>query len=94
MGVHCPERAGRGQLAPGGTRLPARRRPHFGPTVTIDRRQSADTASVLNPPKAIPLHFDAYGVVAAPFADFVRELVRRGVADRIVNSGRGVSLTV
>lgn len=83
-----------GVLHLGGTRLPAGRRLPFGLTVTMDGRQGAELVSRLKLPKVIPVHFDDYGVFASPLADFTREMVRRGMADRIVELGRGASVTV
>ncbi len=83
-----------GVLHLGGTRLPAGRRLPFGVTVTMDGRQGAGLVSLLKLPKMIPVHFDDYGVFASPLSDFIREMERRGMADRIVELERGGSVTV
>ena len=83
-----------GLLHLGGTRLPAGRRLPFGLTVTMDGRQGAELVAMVRLPKAIPIHFDDYGVFASPLADFVEEMRRRGMADRILEVSRGGSVTL
>lgn len=83
-----------GLLHLGGTRLPAGRSLPFGLTVTMDGRQGAELAARLALPKAIPIHFDDYGVFASPLADFTREMQRRGLAERIIEVQRGASVTL
>ena len=83
-----------GVLHLGGTRLPAGRRLPFGLTVTMDARQGADAVEALKLPKMIPVHFDDYGVFASPLSDFVDEMKRRGIADRIVELERGASVSI
>ena len=81
-----------GVLHLGGTRLPAGRRLPFGLTVTMDATPGAATVEALNLPRMIPVHFDDYGVSPRP-ADFVAEMKRRGIADRIIELERGAGVT-
>ena len=60
----------------------------------MDRFQGAALVAMLRLPKTIPVHFDGYGVFASPLADFTREMQSRGLADRIIEVGRGASVTV
>jgi L-ascorbate metabolism protein UlaG (beta-lactamase superfamily) len=83
-----------GVLHLGGTRLPAGRHLPFGLTVTMDGRQGADAVEALNLPRMIPVHFDDYGVFASPLSDFVDEMKRRGLADRIIELERGASVSI
>lgn len=83
-----------GVLHLGGTRLPAGARLPFGVTVTMDGRQGAGLAKMLKLPKMIPVHFDDYSVFASPLSDFIREMTRRGMADRIIELERGGSVTL
>lgn len=83
-----------GVLHLGGTRLPAGRRLPFGLTVTMDGRQGAEMVNTLKLPKVIPVHFDDYTVFASPLADFTDEMKQRGIADRIIEVGRGDSVTI
>ena len=39
--------------------------------------------------KVIPVHFDDYGVFASPLSEFRDEMTRRGMAERIIEIGRG-----
>jgi L-ascorbate metabolism protein UlaG (beta-lactamase superfamily) len=83
-----------GVLHLGGTRLPFGRHLPFGLTVTMDGRQGADTVELLNLPRMIPVHFDDYGVFASPLSDFLDEMKRRGLSDRIIELERGSTATV
>jgi L-ascorbate metabolism protein UlaG (beta-lactamase superfamily) len=83
-----------GVLHLGGTRLPAGRRLPFGLTVTMDGRQGADAVEALKLPRMIPVHFDDYGVFASPLSDFVEEMKRRGIADRIIGLERGATVSI
>ena len=82
-----------GILHLGGTRLPAGWLP-FGLTVTMDARQGVGVFEALKLPKMIPVHFDDYTAFASPLADFKREMERRGWGDRIIEIGRGKSVTL
>jgi L-ascorbate metabolism protein UlaG (beta-lactamase superfamily) len=83
-----------GVLHLGGTRLPAGARLPVGLTVTMDGRQGAEAAALLDLPTVIPVHFDDYGVFASPLSDFVDEMDRRGLADRVVLLERGVTKAI
>lgn len=82
-----------GVLHLGGTRIPAGALP-FGLTVTMDHQQGAGLVELLDLPKVIPIHFDDYTAFASPLSDFLDEMRRRGLADRIVQVGRGGTVTV
>ncbi|KUI05685.1 MBL fold metallo-hydrolase [Mycobacterium sp. IS-3022] len=83
-----------GILHLGGTRLPFGRHLPFGLTVTMDGRQGTDVVELLDLPKMIPVHFDDYGVFGSPLFDFLDEMKRRGLGDRIIELERGSSVTV
>ena len=83
-----------GVLHLGGTRLPAGNKLPFGLTVTMDGRQGADVVELLGLPRMIPVHFDDYGVFASPLSEFVEEMERRGLGDRVIQLERGASATV
>jgi L-ascorbate metabolism protein UlaG (beta-lactamase superfamily) len=78
-----------GVLHLGGTRLPAGNRLPFGITVTMDGSQGAALTTLLDLPRVIPIHFDDYGVFASPLSDFVDEMRRRGLGDRVIRLDRG-----
>jgi L-ascorbate metabolism protein UlaG (beta-lactamase superfamily) len=83
-----------GVLHLGGTRLPFGRHLPFGLVVTMDGRQGAAAVEMLDLPKMIPVHFDDYGVFASPLSDFLDEMKRRGLGDRVIDLERGSSVTV
>lgn len=83
-----------GILHLGGTRLPAGDRLPFGVTVTMDGVQGADAVEMLGLPKMIPIHFDDYGVFASPLSDFLDEMTRRGLDDRVIALERGASVAL
>lgn len=83
-----------GLLHLGGTRLPFGRHLPFGLTVTMDGQQGAGLAELLHLPKVIPVHFNDYGVFASPLSDFLTEMRRRGMAERVIELNRGASVTV
>jgi L-ascorbate metabolism protein UlaG (beta-lactamase superfamily) len=60
----------------------------------MDGRQGADAVEALKLPRMIPVHFDDYGVFASPLSDFVEEMKRRGIADRIIELERGASVSI
>ncbi|SPM28600.1 L-ascorbate metabolism protein UlaG, beta-lactamase superfamily [Mycobacterium terramassiliense] len=60
----------------------------------MDGRQGAELVAKLALPKMIPVRFDDYGVFASPPADFVAEMRRRGMGDRIVELDRGAATTL
>ena len=78
-----------GILHLGGTRLPAGGRLPFGLTVTMDGVLGAGAVEALGLAKVIPVHFDDYGVFASPLSEFRNEMTRRGMADRVIEIGRG-----
>lgn len=82
-----------GVLHLGGTRIPAGVLP-FGLTVTMDDQQGAGLVELLDLPKVIPIHFDDYTAFASPLSDFLEEMKRRGLVDRIVQVERGATVTV
>jgi hypothetical protein len=50
----------------------------------VDGRQGAELVALLALPKMIPVHFDDYGMFAWPLADFIGEMQRRDMGDRII----------
>ncbi|MGV0835707.1 MBL fold metallo-hydrolase [Mycolicibacterium thermoresistibile] len=78
----------------GGTRLPFGRHLPIGLTVTMDGRQGTDLVQRLDLPKIIPVHFNDYGVFASPLSDFLAEMASRGLAERVIELGRGDTVTL
>jgi L-ascorbate metabolism protein UlaG (beta-lactamase superfamily) len=78
----------------GGTTLPFGRHLPLGLMVTMDGKQGAGAVERLGLPKVIPVHFNDYGVFASPLSAFVDEMKKRGMGQRIVEVGRGETVTV
>lgn len=72
----------------GGTRI-------LGLLVTMDATQGADFLQLMDPPVAVPVHYDDYSVFRSPLADFRAEMERRRWPGQVryVQRGDVVSLT-
>lgn len=68
----------------GGTRV-------LGIMVTMDGRQGAKAIRMIRPRKAIPIHYDDYGVFKSPLSDFKRAVDDAGLSSRVVYLKRGES---
>ncbi len=82
-----------GVLHLGGTRIPMGALP-FGLTVTMDDQQGAGLVQMLDLPKVIPIHFNDYTAFASPLEDFVEEMKRRELGERIIQIERGGAVTL
>ena len=60
----------------GGTRI-------FGLLLTMDAEQGIETIKLINPRKAIPVHYNDYTVFKSPLADFKALAAMSGLEDRI-----------
>jgi L-ascorbate metabolism protein UlaG (beta-lactamase superfamily) len=69
----------------GGTRI-------LGITVTMDGQQGAELLQLLDPPVAVPVHHDDYGVFRSPLSAFLDEAGQRGLRDRVRTVARGETL--
>jgi L-ascorbate metabolism protein UlaG (beta-lactamase superfamily) len=67
----------------GGTTLPG------GLMVTMDGEQGAELLAAVAPRRAVPVHYDDYGVFRSPLGDFRAAVERRGLADRVTYVDRG-----
>ena len=71
----------------GGTKI-------LGITVTMDGRQGTDLLELLDPPVAVPVHHDDYGVFRSPLSDFLTEAEHRGLRQRVRTVGRGETVAL
>lgn len=73
----------------GGTRLPG------GLLVTMDGAQGAELVAAVRPERAVPIHYDDYGVFTSPLDEFTAEVRRRGLEHLLtfVERGDTVALT-
>lgn len=60
----------------GGTRV-------LGVLVTMDAEQGVEALRILQPKKAIPIHYDDYPVFESPLEDFLEAAKRAGLADKL-----------
>jgi L-ascorbate metabolism protein UlaG (beta-lactamase superfamily) len=60
----------------GGTRI-------FGLLVTMDARQGVEIIKLINPRKAIPIHYNDYTAFKSPLADFQCAVVDKGLQGRV-----------
>lgn len=66
----------------GGTRV-------LGALVTMDATEGCQLLDLVQPRRAVPVHYDDYPVFKSPLADFAREADQRGWTDRITYVSRG-----
>lgn len=60
----------------GGTRV-------LGVMVTMDAKQGVEMVRIVNPKRAIPIHYSDYDVFTSPLSDFQREIEAAGFQDRV-----------
>lgn len=60
----------------GGTRV-------LGIMVTMDGKQGVQAMRIVNPERAIPIHYNDYDVFKSPLSDFQNEVVAAGLQDRV-----------
>jgi L-ascorbate metabolism protein UlaG (beta-lactamase superfamily) len=66
----------------GGTRL-------LGILITMDGRQGVDAIRIVTPRQVVPIHNDDYTVFKSPLSDFLAEVDRAGLAQRVRTIERG-----
>jgi L-ascorbate metabolism protein UlaG (beta-lactamase superfamily) len=72
----------------GGTTLPG------GLLVTMDAQQGADLMQLLAAPATVPVHHSDYTVFRSPLSDFIAEVARRDLTDRLLTVRPGQQLTL
>jgi L-ascorbate metabolism protein UlaG (beta-lactamase superfamily) len=70
----------------GGTRV-------MGILVTMDAREGLEMFNIINPKKAIPIHYNDYDVFKSPLEDFQHEVKEAGLEDRIYYLHHGETYT-
>jgi L-ascorbate metabolism protein UlaG (beta-lactamase superfamily) len=66
----------------GGTRI-------LGVMLTMDARQGVEMIRLVNPKKAVPIHYNDYTVFKSPLDDFKRAVEEAGYGDRVVYLSHG-----
>jgi L-ascorbate metabolism protein UlaG (beta-lactamase superfamily) len=70
----------------GGTRV-------LGVLVTMDAKQGVRALKLIDPRRAIPIHYDDYTVFKSPLEDFAKAVRAAGLEDRVVYLARGDSFS-
>ena len=70
----------------GGTRV-------LGILVTMDARQGVECMQIVQPRRAIPIHYNDYDVFKSPLADFQREVRAAGLQERVHYLSHGETYT-
>jgi L-ascorbate metabolism protein UlaG (beta-lactamase superfamily) len=70
----------------GGTRV-------LGVLVTMDAKQGVQALKIIDPRRAIPIHYDDYTVFKSPLEDFAKAVRAAGLEDRVVYLARGDSFS-
>jgi L-ascorbate metabolism protein UlaG (beta-lactamase superfamily) len=70
----------------GGTRV-------LGIMVTMDAQQGVEVMQIVNPQRAIPIHYNDYDVFKSPLSDFQREVQAAGLEDRVRYLNHGETYT-
>ncbi|WP_261768431.1 MULTISPECIES: MBL fold metallo-hydrolase [unclassified Rhodococcus (in: high G+C Gram-positive bacteria)] len=78
----------------GGTTLPFGQSPRRGLMVTMDAQQGVRAIRMIDPDRAIPIHFDDYGVFSSPLDDFLREADADGIGDKVLYVERGRTVAI
>lgn len=78
----------------GGTTLPFGQSPKRGLMVTMDAAQGVQAIKLIDPDRAIPIHYDDYGVFASPLEDFTRETSAHGIAEKVLYVERGQTVEI
>ncbi len=71
----------------GGTTIPSPAVPLL--MVTMDAAMGIELVKMMNADVTIPIHYDDYDVFASPLKDFVNEVEKAGLKDRVVFLDRG-----
>jgi L-ascorbate metabolism protein UlaG (beta-lactamase superfamily) len=61
--------------------------------VTMDGKQGVDAMQIVNPKRAIPIHYRDYDVFKSPLSDFQREVKTAGVENRVQYLTHGETYT-
>ena len=68
----------------GGTRI-------MGVLLTMDDEQGVEIMRIIEPEKAIPIHYNDYDVFKSPLEDFKRAAEKAGLSDRLIYLAHGES---
>ena len=66
----------------------------LGILVSMDAEQGVKCLQLVNPQRAVPIHFDDYDVFKSPLSDFREAVAAAGWADRVSYLDRGDTLAL
>ena len=66
----------------------------MGIMVTMDAKEGLEMFNIINPRKAIPIHYNDYDVFKSPLEDFQHEVKEAGLEDRIHYLHHGETYTI
>jgi L-ascorbate metabolism protein UlaG (beta-lactamase superfamily) len=61
--------------------------------VTMDSKEGLKMLKIIDPRKAIPIHYNDYDVFKSPLSDFKNEVRQAGLEDRVHYLSHGESYT-
>jgi L-ascorbate metabolism protein UlaG (beta-lactamase superfamily) len=61
----------------------------MGIMVTMDAEQGVDMMRIVNPARAIPIHYDDYDLFSSPLSDFEAAVGAAGLENRVIYLQRG-----
>jgi L-ascorbate metabolism protein UlaG (beta-lactamase superfamily) len=61
--------------------------------VTMDGKDGVQLMQIIQPKKAIPIHYDDYDVFKSPLSDFAREVKAAGLDQQVVYLAHGETYT-
>jgi L-ascorbate metabolism protein UlaG (beta-lactamase superfamily) len=70
----------------GGTRA-------YGILLTMDAKQGVQAIQIIDPQRAIPIHYNDYTVMKSPFEDFIKAVAAAGLEDRVTYLNHGDTYT-
>jgi L-ascorbate metabolism protein UlaG (beta-lactamase superfamily) len=63
----------------------------MGVLLTMDDEQGVEIMRIIDPEKAIPIHYNDYDVFKSPLEDFKRAAEKAGLSDRLIYLSHGES---
>jgi L-ascorbate metabolism protein UlaG (beta-lactamase superfamily) len=62
--------------------------------LTMDGEQGVEAIKIIQPEKAIPIHYNDYDVFKSPLEDFKRAVEEAGLSEKIIYLSHGETYTV
>jgi L-ascorbate metabolism protein UlaG (beta-lactamase superfamily) len=65
----------------------------MGIMLTMDAKEGLEMFNIMNPKKAIPIHYNDYDVFKSPIEDFQVKVKEAGIEDRVFYLNHGETYT-